>query len=1428
MACLINRNKETGAIENVLAQKTKTESVLFNQLREKFNDGVALLIWGATYSPTFKNLYGEARMNEQGEPQLQSNDKYIWFNDKEGNPLFVQDIGSDRISLKERSSKDIIIDVYNETSPDFDWENQPLSALGQEMFENGDIEEMSPLMKKIYERHKSVWTVLKHMPTELKSVTYKSGTKERHFLGTQQLTGVGFNDDGLAQGLMGDYNHHEWDPSQDYAYNKAQQLWDNKGRNEHERIEFQGEFLNKEEFIATRRERMAAGSLKGKVIHLYDEWNYATTQRKEQINSEIQELIKEYNATQVDKDKHKKDNYMSWVKDTRSYIDEYLGLSPSDIVIHELELVSPELGIKGSIDKFIVRPDGTVTIRDVKTSERLLQEQDYLSYFKYSDMEATPLNKAKVQVMLYALAVGLKDNKIRFSQLGVDMLSSLNTSTSLAANQSISKKDAEKIITMLNKYFREESKNPHSPYRHVWDNLKDNKHVMSKLLNPNDVSVYVSAMDIQSISTASGLEFGDFRNSDTIEKAVKDMQYGMGAHFNLAQYKANAASMPNSAQNKWLTEADRALETFLKTWSADGQDPSVYFKKDISFMNLWVGGTTSNVRNDLAKVFNEYTEQQNMLKTKEHSENLDKFMVRFMPVLNGWMRELGKSEFKSPIDHFGFISFLKKDLFMSEKISELWERDFYKYEEEDGVKIKRQLTGEELRKNNKQNHAVLQDFIQNTYDYYLAEKINDNKNPNAFVYDTATYTLDLSGRPKKINHIQVMNGQRLGDNNKKNWDYEKIKKLKLGEREIQVPFFARVAMLPHEKERKMKALGLSQSKLKKIFVEYFTDFWTKNIPEIETESVHVPLRFLGDIGDNADNYSKDIMWQFMSFSENITNKKYMDTVYALGEAMATHLDKVNDESEAKDKIVNLSKFLRAQAKWQATKTPPSEDQVLNIKKTTESLFRVPIKIQNAQGGYDEYALSLYTLISGLKNYIAHTVMGLNFVGAFYNAFQAVSTSVKTATTFTAGSYWLTGASREAFDYSVTDVMGGYKEWLSMQETAINGDLEKSKLFLIARSIKYIPNTLEHFDMKNGLMTMPWKFKNPSSLFFAHTSVEEMNAYSLLYAQLQIPVTCTVTNQDGSKSEVTKPFYEWYEVKTIEDSNGFKRNEVVWTENASRGKYYLGGEWREAKGITVQESIKLKRVYERLQGNYRSEEKSLFEMSALGSFFMQFKRFLPSLIRGQFQSRGKDSSLGKYEISVNEDGEKILEWKERMITGKYRLFTELVFKNFLHKIPILKNQNIIALGEQVNWNDLSLDEQATLLDGLVTLSLWMMFFTAGAKAEDDEGSKDSLTVLLNRLADTTIQSWSLVQTVGSTKNLTPVGVSVMYNTLTNGTILLQRLLKYELGFEDSIRNEQGNIPGAQGLIRNIPYMRSIEEIRKFTDNWNKESAGLGAR
>jgi hypothetical protein len=103
---------------------------------------------------------------------------------------------------------------------------------------------------------------------------------------------------------------------------------------------------------------------------------------------------------------------------------------------------------------------------------------------------------------------------------------------------------------------------------------------------------------------------------------------------------------------------------------------------------------------------------------------------------------------------------------------------------------------------------------------------------------------------------------------------------------------------------------------------------------------------------------------------------------------------------------------------------------------------------------------------------------------------------------------------------------------------------------------------------------------------------------------------------------------------------FAYDETTGKEDESFVRGYersLEGENVAIKGITSKEATKLKRVYERLQGGYRSEEKTIIEMTLLGEIFLQFRKYLPSLLKNMFGSVKNDYSLGRYVTKEVIDG-----------------------------------------------------------------------------------------------------------------------------------------------------------------------------------------------
>lgn len=149
----------------------------------------------------------------------------------------------------------------------------------------------------------------------------------------------------------------------------------------------------------------------------------------------------------------------------------------------------------------------------------------------------------------------------------------------------------------------------------------------------------------------------------------------------------------------------------------------------------------------------------------------------------------------------------------------------------------------------------------------------------------------------------------------------------------------------------------------------------------------------------------------------------------------------------------------------------------------------------------------------------------------------------------------------------------------------------------------------------------------------------------------------------------KSMWDIYEIKEIERtlSNGevIKIKEAVVPSDFIRG-YETDFEGNETKvsGITNFEATKMKRVYERIQGGYRQEEKTILETTLLGELFIQFRKFVPSMLRDQMGSQKTDYSLGSYEnkkvLSGDGTEKEVLEWKKRVIEGRFRVIARMLF------------------------------------------------------------------------------------------------------------------------------------------------------------------------
>lgn len=126
----------------------------------------------------------------------------------------------------------------------------------------------------------------------------------------------------------------------------------------------------------------------------------------------------------------------------------------------------------------------------------------------------------------------------------------------------------------------------------------------------------------------------------------------------------------------------------------------------------------------------------------------------------------------------------------------------------------------------------------------------------------------------------------------------------------------------------------------------------------------------------------------------------------------------------------------------------------------------------------------------------------------------------------------------------------------------------------------------------------------------HSIGEEAVAMMTMLAQLK----SMKVGKDG------KSIYDHYNVVESADANGVITHTVEW-DGTVRGAFKKSdGTIEDLKGLTSNEITRLYYVYESLHGGYRQDEKVKLEYYLLGEVFMQFKRYLPGILKNVMRSR----------------------------------------------------------------------------------------------------------------------------------------------------------------------------------------------------------------
>jgi len=157
----------------------------------------------------------------------------------------------------------------------------------------------------------------------------------------------------------------------------------------------------------------------------------------------------------------------------------------------------------------------------------------------------------------------------------------------------------------------------------------------------------------------------------------------------------------------------------------------------------------------------------------------------------------------------------------------------------------------------------------------------------------------------------------------------------------------------------------------------------------------------------------------------------------------------------------------------------------------------------------------------------------------------------------------------------------------------------------------------------------------------HSAPEEAMAMVIMAAQLK---HMKIKSSDAYNG---KSLWDMYEMKEVIDPETQQKYfDPVWKDGYVR-KYVntaplgVAPEYKAITELDDQELRRMKYVYQRMHGGYRHDEKTYLEYFVLGEIFLQFKRYLPTLLRNYGQSRSAIDAYGNYK-PVMENGKVVMQ------------------------------------------------------------------------------------------------------------------------------------------------------------------------------------------
>lgn len=361
-----------------------------------------------------------------------------------------------------------------------------------------------------------------------------------------------------------------------------------------------------------------------------------------------------------------------------------------------------------------------------------------------------------------------------------------------------------------------------------------------------------------------------------------------------------------------------------------------------------------------------------------------------------------------------------------------------------------------------------------------------------------------------------------------------------------------------------------------------------------------------------------------------------------------------------------------------------------------------------------------------------------------------------------------GINGDEVDFGVKDLAKATKMWFGLQRDAMTGNLKNNKMFRIAKRLGYMPASTRSMEYSNFVTTRN-KIFDSSTMYMFHRIPEEAVAMITMTAQLQ-----SMKTADG------KSMWDHYKLEDKTDEDGNTYSEIVWDGYVRGQKRLPDGSLEDLGELDDNEMRMMYYVYERMHGGYREDERARLEYYLFGEIFMQFRRYLPNILKQAFGSKRKAYAYGSYQpvesyktykaeeeqISraskkEGKDGpgrnEQIVEWNARVQEGRYKVLGGLI-ASALPKMTPLDSQSEEPVTimqklagkvgyyqhESYKWKNLEPWQREVVVDAVVTMTMMGLMAAGGvmifANADDDNALKKYYTRIMMNFG----QHWNIYE------------------------------------------------------------------------------------